>query len=384
MTNKSTDFYCNQKFWWLSVDLERFQTLSCCAATPQTIDLPWIKKNPGEIFNTPALQHERKMMLANQPVSSCDSSCWIPESQGIPSRRLIANGHIQTHSNIVSSPETLNIVVGTDCNMTCVYCCKFYSTAWKKDIAKGTYSIDRSDDRFIINKTDRILEFISQKEIASSSKRQLILEEIHKLCKTSLVEEVIITGGEPFLHLELGQLIESIPDKIPIKVFSGLGVDEKRFAQEIKKITKKNVSIVVSAENIENNYEFTRYGNTWKRFTTNVQYLKEQGIKYEFNATVSNLTVHGLKNFIEWADGTPINFQPCTDPDFLSIGVLDLDTKEIIRSMIDVMPDFVAQALEVVPTEKQVYNLKSYIKEFANRRSLSLEIFPPTLALWLQ
>ena len=150
------------------------------------------------------------------------------------------------------------------------------------------------------------------------------------------------------------------------------------------KIAKKNINVVVSAENIEHNYEFTRYGNTWKRFITNIQHLKEQGINYEFNATVSNLTLPGLKNFIEWTNGIPINFQPCTDPDFLSIGVLDLDTKEIIRSSLDRMPDFIAQALEVVPTEKQVYNLKSYIKEFANRRSLSLEIFPPTLASWLQ
>ena len=384
MSDRSTDFYCNQKFWWLTIDLERSQTYSCCSATPHPLDLTWIKKNPGGIFNTPTLQQERKMMLANQPVASCDSSCWIPESQGMPSRRSIANGHIQTHSNIVSSPESLNIVVGTDCNMTCVYCCKFYSTAWKKDIAKGTYPVSRSDDRFVLNKTDRILQLISQKEIASSSKQQLILEEIKKLCQTSSIKEILITGGEPFLYIELSQLIEHLGNEIPIKVYTGLGVDENRFLKEIKKIAKKNITVVVSAENIEHNYEFTRYGNTWKRFITNIQHLKEQGINYEFNATVSNLTLPGLKNFIEWTNGIPINFQPCTDPDFLSIGVLDLDTKEIIRSSLDRMPDFIAQALEVVPTEKQVYNLKSYIKEFANRRSLSLEIFPPTLASWLQ
>ena len=132
------NFYCNQKFWWLSVDLEKFQTFSCCAATPQRVNLSWVKENPGQIFNTPLLQQERTMMLDNQPVSSCSSSCWVPESQGMPSRRLTTNGQLSTHSSVVSSPETLNIVVGTDCNMTCVYCCKFYSTAWSRDISKGT------------------------------------------------------------------------------------------------------------------------------------------------------------------------------------------------------------------------------------------------------
>jgi organic radical activating enzyme len=377
------NFYCNQKFWWLSVDLEKFQTFSCCAATPQRVNLSWVKENPGQIFNTPLLQQERTLMLDNQPVSSCSSSCWVPESQGMPSRRLTTNGQLPTHSSVVSSPETLNIVVGTDCNMTCVYCCKFYSTAWSRDISKGAYPVERSDDRFVINDTDRVLQHISQKEIASSTTRQLMLKEIATLCQESSLKEVMITGGEPFLYLDLHRLIESIPQTVNVKVWSGLGVDEKRFARELQRLSK-NVSVVISAENIGDAYEFVRYGNTWQRFTANIQELKEQGINYEFNATVTNLTVAGLKNFIEWADGAPINFQPCTDPDYLSIGVLDPNTKAMIESNIDGLPDFINQALKVEPTQKQVYNLKSYIKEFAQRRSLSLEVFPPTLVSWLQ
>ena len=171
-------YYCNQKFWWLSVDLGKFQTYSCCAATPQRVDLSWIKQNPGQIFNTPILQQERQMMLEDKPVSSCNSSCWIPESQGMPSRRITASGTTLTHQNIISSPEILNVIVGTDCNMTCVYCCKFYSTAWGKDVAENSYHVDSGDDRFVINSTDRVLPFISQKEIATSSKRQFMTDEI--------------------------------------------------------------------------------------------------------------------------------------------------------------------------------------------------------------
>lgn len=377
------NFYCNQKFWWLSVDLEKFQTFSCCAATPQRVNLSWVKENPGQIFNTPTLQQERTMMLDNQPVSSCSSSCWVPEAQGMPSRRLTTNGQLPTHSSIVSSPETLNIVVGTDCNMTCVYCCKFYSTAWSRDVSKGAYPVERSDDRFVINATDRVLQHISQKEITSSTTRQLMLNEIAVVCQDPSLKEVMITGGEPFLYLDLHRLIESIPQTINVKVWSGLGVDEKRFARELQRLSK-NVSVVISAENIGNAYEFVRYGNTWQRFTANVQELKKQGINYEFNATVTNLTVPGLKDFIEWADGTPINFQPCTDPDYLSIGVLDPDTKAMVESDMGGLPDFINQALKVEPSQKQVYNLKSYIKEFAQRRSLSLSVFPSTLVSWLQ
>ena len=375
-------YYCNQKFWWLSVDLEKFQTFSCCAATPQRIDLSWLKQNPGQIFNTPLLQQERQMMLEDTPVPSCSSSCWIPESRAMPSRRLTMSGSELTHENIISAPETINIIVGTDCNMTCVYCCKFYSTAWTRDISKGTYPVERVDDRFIVNDTDRILQHVSQKEIATSTTRQLLIKEIATLYQENLLKEVMITGGEPFLYLDLHRLVGSIPDTIPIKVWTGLGVDTKRFAKEIQQLPK-NVSVVISAENTEDAYEFVRYGNTWQRFTDNIHELKTHGINYEFHATVTNLTVPGLADFINWADGTSIIFQPCTDPDYLSIGVLDSATKSIIGSRLDHLPGFVAQALEIEPSQQQVYNLRSYIKEFAKRRALSLDVFPSTLATWI-
>ena len=267
-----SNYYCNQKFWWLSVNLEKLSSYSCCSATPQRINLSWLKKNTGQIFNTPELQRDREMMLANQPVSSCGSSCWIPESQGISSRRLTTNGQERTHSNINSSPETINVIVGTDCNMTCVYCCKFYSTAWSRDVSQDTYPVDMSGDRFIINDKDRVLQFISQKEIAASTTRQHILKELIDLCQVSTLREVMITGGEPFLYLDLQKLVAAIPSHVNLKIWSGLGVDEKRFAREVKQLPN-NVTVVISAENIGDAYEFIRYGNSWQRFNNNINHF---------------------------------------------------------------------------------------------------------------
>jgi organic radical activating enzyme len=266
--------------------------------------------------------------------------------------------------------------------MTCVYCCKFYSTAWSRDVATKTYNIDSSDDRFIINDTDRVLQFVSQKEISKSSNRQLITEEIIALSQSSSLKEIMITGGEPFLYSGLHQLIKLVPSTVSIKVFSGLGIDEKRFDREIKKLPN-HVKVVVSAESTGDMYEFIRYGNTWKRFNNNIEQLQKQGIDFEFSATVTNLTVLGLKNFINWTGGIPINFQACTDPDYLAVGVLDPVTKKLLQDDLDDVPDFVVSALEVEPTQKQMYNFKSYINEFAQRRSLRLDIFPPSLVSWL-
>jgi len=377
------NYYCNQKFWWLSIDLEKFQTFSCCAATPQSVDFAWLADRPGQIFNTPTLHHERKMMLANEPVASCEAACWQPESQNQPSRRTVMQGQVLTHTSIESVPRILNLIVGTDCTMTCVYCCKFYSKAWTRDIVQnGTYTVDRADDRFTVNNVDRILATIGQKDIVTSSKRRQLIDQVLALCHESPIEKIMITGGEPLLYLGLTNLITSIPEHIPVKVFSGFGVDEKRFERKIGKFSH-NVTAVISVESIGSLYEFVRFGNSWDRFSRNLESLQRSSITYEFNSTVTNLTMFGLKQFIEWAQGTPINFQPCTDPDFLSIHVIDDDSKQHLKSQSG-LPDFVYPALELQPTGMQIQSFRSYAKEFARRRSLDLSVFPRSFECWMQ
>ena len=377
------DYYCSQKFWWLNVDLGKFQTFSCCAATPQRINVNWLKNHPGNLFNTPELIDERQSMIDNRLVDSCNATCWVPESQGKPSRRLIMETQNKTHLDVIAAPEILNIVVGSDCNMTCVYCCKFYSSAWARDIVSDTYPVDVTDDRFTINALDKTVASVSQKQITATVSHQTILDEVISLSQSPKLQEIIITGGEPFLYLDLARLVGSIPSRVPVTIWSGLGVDEHRFVRELQKLTD-NVTVVVSAENIGPAYEFVRYGNTWQKFNNNLNQLKKQGISYKFNATVTNLTAPGLMEFVSWAQDVPINFQLCNDPDFLSIGVLDANTKELLRSTFSGLPDFISHALDITPSDQQVCNLKAYVNEFSHRRSLSTLVFPKTLVDWLK
>lgn len=378
LTNKeATNYYCNQKFWWLSVDIERLQTLSCCAATPNKIDFTWLKDNPGKLFNTPILQQERIEMLNNQPVESCTATCWRAEANGIVSRRLSMNSNLLTHTDISATPENLHIIVGTSCNMTCVYCCKQYSSAWLKDINDcGSYNISRTDDRYIVNPMDRIISKISQKEIGGADVSKRMIDEIKLLCNN--VKQVTITGGEPFLYNGLSKLVEIIPDSIDIKIWSGLGVDTKRFIRELELVSAPNVSIVISAENTGKLYEFNRYGNTWQRFLDNLSHIN---IKHEFNATLSNLTIHGLSDFAQMFDN--IIFAPCNDPSFLAINVLDDTSKKMLLDKLPISArTIVEDSIHIEPSEQQRQDLKEYIIEFANRRNLSLDIFPKHFVDW--
>jgi organic radical activating enzyme len=390
MTATNGNFYCSQKFWWLSVDLAKRQTLSCCAADPMSIDMSWLNQHPGQLFNSPHLQQERTMMLQNQPVASCNTACWQPESQGKSSRRLIFKSDVLAETDIQASPKELNIIVGNDCNMTCVYCCKQYSSAWLRDLSEnGTYyNVDTGNDRFEINNVDRILLRVSQKDLEKSDSTQRLLAEIHSILLSSAITQVIITGGEPFLYLGLAELVKSIPSQIKVIIQSGLGVDSRRLRQELSKLPAAQIEIGISAETTDQLYEFVRYGNTWKRFSENIQILKDQAVTYSFASVVSNLTVHGLAEFAHYAEDAIVRYYPCNDPDFLSISVLDSASKDQILQSVDQLPlplkSVIVKSIAADPTEPQRHNLNEYVNEFSKRRNiLPSTVLPQSFVDWM-
>lgn len=386
MENK---FYCSQKFCDLSVNLEKLQMASCCAAAPSRINLQWLSDNPGQIFNTPDWIKEREQMLSGVPVDSCSTTCWQVENRGMTSRRLLLNSQHITNTDLILSPTRLDILIGSDCNLTCSYCCKQYSSAWSRDVHKnGSYGLDTEDDRYVINDKDLILMKISQKELSNFRPKQILFNELETLCHDLDLNEIIISGGEPFLYLELSDLIKKISSKITIEIYSGLGVDPVRFRKEIAKILDCNFEVTVSAENIGTFYEFNRYGNTWQRFNENLKCLDEHQVKYRFRSTLSNLTLFGLIDFIEFVGDRRFTYQLCTEPDFLALNLIDPQSKEVLLDLFEKklskdLSDIIASNMLLSVDARHKRNLKKFLQEFSSRRNIDLGIFPKTFIGWL-
>jgi organic radical activating enzyme len=377
------DYYCSQKFTWLSVDVERREALSCCAAQSHQIDLTWLKDNPGNLFNTPILQTERQQMLENLPVETCRDSCWVPELQGLPSRRIMMQSNSRTHVDIqVNSPTTLNIVLGSTCNLTCSYCTKQYSSAWGRDIIKNGAYLDIP--RFVVNQKDKLIVQLSQNEHKESGGYTTLINEMTTF---SNLEEVFISGGEPFLYNNLPDIIKKLSSVKYIRINTGLGVDPTRFARMLDTIDHKNLLIYVSAENIEQLYEFNRYGNSWSTFMTNLQQIRDRNINYRFLSVLSNITVFGYRAFVEQFSNTETEHQYCFDPSYLNVTVLDSESKEhLINSLESSTISFKSELINAVSqpaTNKQEQDFKTFILEFASRRNLTLDIFPATFKEWI-
>jgi organic radical activating enzyme len=378
MTRKiiNSSYYCSQKFWWLTVNLERKNISSCCSASPHPVDIKWLKQNPEKIFNTSELLQERKDMLNGVRVASCEDTCWTAEDRSAISRRISMNSQPQTHTNIVAKPDVLNIILSTDCNMTCVYCCKQYSSAWYKDIkTNGSYL---EDARYTINNQDRIIEEIGQKQLKNSQIVGTLLDSIQQLDNLRLIS---ITGGEPFLYNGLIELVNNFAD--PIEIHTGLGVSPARFSAILDKLPS-NVSIIISGESTEKFYEFVRYGNSYQNFLVNLESIKQRNISYRFSITMSNLTIFGYREFEDQfgQDNNVVQF--CNDPDYLAVGVMDPESIAQLKSIDYKWNDLLIKtALNTGYSNKQKLNFVTYLKEFVSRRNLALDIFPTSFINWI-
>lgn len=377
------NFYCNQKFTWLSVDLEKRLVYSCCAAEPVKIDLSWLNNNPGQLFNMPELQQDRRDMLNNISVKSCDTACWKPESNNLPSRRLMMKSTERSHTSVLSQPTILNINLGSTCNLTCSYCCKQYSSAWARDIQDNGAYLDI--DRFKLTAQDIIVMNISQKEQQTSSGFKLLATEIEKFTN---LDQIHISGGEPFLYNEFVDLLNRITKSNVVTFYSGLGVNTTRLTNQLDKIQNiEKIKIRISAENINQGYEFNRYGNSYSTFRTNLELLIRRGFNIEFAATLSNLTIFGLSEFSREFVDYKIYYQFCNDPEFLNLTVMDAATKELVIDQIlssnILIKDKIINVIQQPCTAQHRRDLSVYLQEFAKRRKLSLDIFPDSMLQWL-
>jgi organic radical activating enzyme len=389
------EYYCSQKFRFIKIDLESNTMYTCDAAKPHSIDLQWLEKNPGQLFNNEININERLMMLQNQRNSSCEQNCWPAEDRGTLSPRLLRGGNVKTHTEIYTQPEILDLTINGNCNLTCSYCCKEYSSAWRQDIINnGNYKITQGDSRYRVETKDHILNKLSQSTIKQSKHYQLLLNEI-RLISPGL-KTLYVTGGEPLLDNQLIDILMdlSLDPLVEVNLFTGLGMSMSRFKLllgKLETISKKyvNFRLKISAESTDKFFEFNRYGNKWNEFLAKIELLKNQNINFIFHSTLSNLTLFKFVEFYKTFEKYTFTFDVANQPTMLAPHILDIDSKQMIQqSLTELPPDLamrILQMIQATPTEMEKQNLKEFLTEFVSRRSdLDLKIFPTTFLTWLE
>jgi organic radical activating enzyme len=382
------DYYCSYKFKYLKIDLVSNATYNCHAAKQHTIDFQWLSKNKGNLFNTDINVSERNMMLNNQRNRSCEEICWPLEDQGAISPRLWQNGQIKTHTEVYTQPEILEIKLNDNCNLSCSYCCKEYSSSWRRDLLNnGDYKVDTGDVRYQLTSRDKIMIKVSQQEVKNTTQFHQLVSEIKSFAPG--LKEIVVTGGEPLLDNQLFDVLDAVSNSSAvINIYTGMGVDVKRFQRMLDKIKQMPTAMIsVSAECTDKFYEFNRYGNLWTEFVNKIELLQKSGIEFRFSTAISNLTVFGLTSFIKYFNGQRIGLVFINQPSMMAPYVLDVDSKQQIMQDIQSLPDHyqtqIAQSIQADPSETQRQQMSEFLKEYVVRRNLDINIYPQSFLEWL-
>jgi organic radical activating enzyme len=382
------------KFRFLKIDLNNTTMYTCDAAAPRRIDLDWLENNPGQLFNAESIVHDRQLMLQNIRNFNCEQNCWPAEDKESISPRLFRKGNIKTHTEIYQTPEIIDLTINSECNLSCSYCCKEFSSSWRKDIIKhGDYKITELADRYQLTPWDLVINTQSQNEAKANRNYQLLLNEV-KLVAPGL-KQLMVTGGEPLLDNYLVDILIDIPfnPDIDFNLFSGLGMSMSRFTKLLDKLSAlsnkyKNFRLKISAESAGKFYEFNRYGNTWNDFQEKINLLKQHNIKFIFHSVMSNLTLFGFHDFYNKFKNIDFTVDFVHQPHMLSPHVLDEDSKTTIRNQLLVL-DFkhtteLLKSLDPTPTDLEKLNLREFLLEFTQRRpDLTLTIFPSSFLKWV-
>jgi hypothetical protein len=286
------DTMCFKTWHDLTIDLPQKHIYWCCKTvldksqiepatfTEHTLSLDFIKNNP-------IIKQRKQELMTGIRAIEC-KECW--DSEDLTGNSFRTNYQANSFSNKTDSQiielarqdltKKIEIVLTNKCNSACVYCWEGLSSRWQKET--GKYFNDTEIE--ILDKTIDVLTEYWQTDLQH---------------KNDI--EISLLGGEPFFTDHMFYFIENFCNKIDneniiVNITTNLNYNssllEKFF--NIIEDSKIRYNIVVSAEAIENKFEYIRWGSKWKTWDDNFDVLLVKKLEYE-NVTI---TIGSAHNFL--------------------------------------------------------------------------------------
>lgn len=247
----------------------------CCAGEGELGNIK--DQTIPDIFNSPKVI-EIKKSLDNHVFPSYCKRCVDQESIAPGSSQLYHFQHQNYPKVEYRQLQSIDLRWSNHCNLSCKYCGPEASSAWSK--------------------------LTGQKEILYSNRdnKNSVLEEIKNNLDT--IKTVMLLGGEPLLQKENEALFDIIKDRpeILVTLLTNASVDltKNKIYNQLKKL--KNVQIHVSMENVQERFEYIRYGASWKNLVQNLDIIKNDFGEVRFNPVYSMYNATRLKEYFKFVN----------------------------------------------------------------------------------
>jgi MoaA/NifB/PqqE/SkfB family radical SAM enzyme len=215
-----------------------------------------------EILLGPANLTKQTNITDNQPAAGCHT-CYELEhgkegfdiiSDRIFYIREFKKTPLDTYRPNNFDLQTIDVRWTNLCNLACVYCGPEFSSRWADELGKK----------------------ISQ---PTEQQQQDFRDYIYQHAKN--LKHVYLAGGEPLLMKENLKLLRELNPDVNLRINTNLSKVDTGVFDAVCQF--KNVHWTVSAETIEDEFEYIRFGARWQDFLDNLNTIKKLDHKISFN-----------------------------------------------------------------------------------------------------
>lgn len=396
---------CQAKWNWSTIYLTNSASASCHRTTQYKFDLDTF----DDFHNLPEKLRDRQMMLdGTWPGNGCEYCKKIEDAGGASDRIMTSFQKNVTPIEVLADPTAVSVVptmvevyFDNTCDLKCIYCGPWYSSAWDAENKKhGDWKYDS--------------QYLSADYTKSSNRRQYVDKFFDWWDRhyESLTHFQFL-GGEPFYQSEFDEFVDFIKErsnpKLTIVFSSNLNCSLTRLKSKIsvfKELIEQNklgcLQIVGSIDCWGIEQEYIRYPLRLSQWEQNFEYLvSEEWIRLSINSAINSLSIKTMPELLRklsvWRQTRPIyqNFMSVqdphpTNPDYIGSGVFDEDFTQIIDVMkqdihldlhyekyILYMDGINNQIKASQPNLKKLSELYHYLTELDRRRNTNWQtIFP--------
>jgi sulfatase maturation enzyme AslB (radical SAM superfamily) len=236
---------------------------NCIRSDFTTGGLGNIKDNTiEEILLGPVNITKQTNIINNQPAAGCHT-CYDLErgkegfdiiSDRIFYIREFKKTTLDTYRPNNFDLQTIDVRWTNLCNLACVYCGPVFSSRWADELGKK----------------------ISQ---PTEQQQQDFRDYIYQHAKN--LKHVYLAGGEPLLMKENLKLLRELNPDVNLRINTNLSKVDTGVFDSVCQF--KNVHWTVSAETIEDEFEYIRFGGKWQDFLDNLNTIRKLDHKISFN-----------------------------------------------------------------------------------------------------
>ena len=270
---------------WISIDRNRTRSSDEVSLAPCCLYESKISHtNIDDYWNSNEIVELRSDFLEGKKPAGC-RLCWENEDKGFSSLRQSVNkGRLQsykdrlTKTNLEDKPSQVKYTAGTECNLACRMCLPTFSSKVKK-----------------------VWEIINRKPNTEAD--ELLNNDKYILANRKHIDYIDITGGEPFFHKNVKNLLKELivsndNEHITLHVVTNATRIDQNTIELLKKF--KDVVLSISMDGIGKIQEYIRPGCSWKVLEKNIKLLQDNNFSLQVVSTISVLNIIHLEELEKW------------------------------------------------------------------------------------